>query len=355
MNNMLVPAPWQGPALQATGEMLWLANLPSNTWCSLWRNWRQTEDLPKGHNLYVISYHLEAVDLNWVLRQCNQINAPIILLSDSKYYDFPVPQNLHCFTYLYWHKQLEQIQQWFPNQSLKDLKYKASSVCHRVTQSKLIVFTTLAEELKSDALQILGAWFEDVNFHHKEKTGNHLLDFISDIFWSKYAGKEIRIDNFDNSKNQQNITSDPWSPIYQQCALHFTNESFHYSLMENEIGKFTYPGPFLTEKTLKCLIGETGFIPVGQFETYRTLSDLGFEFNYDFDLSFDADPGNLTRLEKIVKLILALKPMSVEDIFMASRESSMRNRDHILSGKFSTVCEKVNFDVKNLILTQFNR
>lgn len=353
MKTMLVPRLWQGLASEAHNEMYWLNELPEETYCSLWRTWEQ-HDLPMGFNLYVVSYHLEAVNIEWILRQCARLNAPIILLSDSSYYDFPKPNNLHCFTYIYWHKQLEQLQQWFPTAVTKNLTHKASSVCHRVTQSKLLVFTALAEELGSNALQILGSWIENQNVHYKEKTGNALLDLISNIFWSKYAGTEIRLDSFNQTMNQQNITSNPWTPIYQNCALHFTNESFHYSLMENDQGKFIYPGPFITEKTLKCLIGATGFIPVGQFDTYQALRDLGFAFNYQLDLSFDQDPGNLTRLESIVKLIISLKPMSIGDIFEATRESSLHNQDHVLSGKFSDVCEKVNHQTKNAILTQFN-
>lgn len=350
MNNMLVPRHWEGLNTNASGEMQWLQLLPSNTWCSLWRTWFLPEDLPQGYDCYVISYHLEALDINWILRQCKQISAPIILLSDFNYYDFPVPENLHCFTYIYWHRQTELISQLFPNKTYKHLRFKASSVCNRITQSKLIAFTTLAEELGNDALQILGTWSEDKNVHI---TNNNLLDYISNIFWKKYFGKEIRIDNFDNSMNNQYFTGDPWTSIYQDCAIHFTNESYHYSSMDTEHGNFIHPGPFLTEKTLKCLVGATGFISVGQFDTYRSLSNLGFNFKYNFDLSFDQDPGNLTRLEKIVKLIISLKSMSVQEIFEATQESSLHNQDHILSGEFSKQADLANSLTKNLILQRF--
>lgn len=353
--TMLVPPPWHNVSSAVVGEMSWLNELPNNTWCSLWRNWSTQSDLPAGYDLYIVSYHLEAIDINWVLRQCQLTSAPIVLLSDNNYYDFPKPENLYCFTYIYLHRQAEKMCAWFPDSVVKNLQYKASSVCHRISQSKLLIFTALAEELNTDALQILSTWLEGSNVHHKQKTNNKLLDSISDIFWGEYFGREIRIDNFNNSMNQQRITGDPWTPIYQNCALHFTNESFHYSLMVNDDSEFIHPGPFLTEKTLKCLVGATGFIPVGQFETYSTLKKLGFEFDYQFDLSFDQDPGNLTRLQSIIAFIADLKTMSVGDIFTATRESSLYNQEHILSGKFAEICEKVNHITKNAILTQFNR
>ena len=42
------------------------------------------------------------------------------------------------------------------------------------------------------------------------------------------------------------------------------------------------------------MLGATAFIPVGQFETYRTLETLGFRFDYDFDITWDLDSGNLS-------------------------------------------------------------
>lgn len=354
MREMLVPDSWQGLNHNCVGEMKWLAELPTNTFCSLWRNWFQTEDLPIGHDLYVISYHLDAIDIEWVIRQCDRIQQPIILLSDAKYYDLRAPKNLYCFTYLYWHQQMAKMQRWFPEATDKNIIYKVSAVCHRITQSKLLIHTVLAEIYQDDALLILGDWI-DGHSAVPEVTGNVLIDHTSSIFWSKYFGRIRRIDGFDNSKNYQKYTADPWTAIYQQTGLHCTNESFHYSLMETPGRQFIYPGPFLTEKTFKCLLGATGFISVGQFETYRTLQSLGFEFDYGIDLSFDSDPGNLSRMEKIIKLLLDLKKFSAQELFDLTRTSSLYNQDHILSGRFAEQCEKVNFVTRERIMDLFGR
>jgi hypothetical protein len=64
MNEMLVPLPWSGTVDAVTDPSVrWLKKLPKNTHCSLWQRWPD-HDLPCGHDLYVISFHLEAINKN---------------------------------------------------------------------------------------------------------------------------------------------------------------------------------------------------------------------------------------------------------------------------------------------------
>jgi hypothetical protein len=100
------------------------------------------------------------------------------------------------------------------------------------------------------------------------------------------------------------------------------------------------PGPYLTEKTFKCLLGGTAFVPVGQFDTYATLTQLGLQFDYGLDLSFDQDPGNLTRLEKMVVLIQQLGTMSAQDIYQTTLDSTQHNRDCVINGDFGRACDR---------------
>jgi hypothetical protein len=102
------------------------------------------------------------------------------------------------------------------------------------------------------------------------------------------------------------------------------------------------PGPHLTEKTFKCLLGGTAFIPVGQFDVYCTLSKLGLKFNYNIDISFDQDPGNLTRFVKIVNLIKTLGTMSAMDIYEATKESTEHNQHCVSGEEFFQNCEHSN-------------
>jgi hypothetical protein len=190
---------------------------------------------------------------------------------------------------------------------------------------------------------VLNSWLEEKNVHHWQLTGNTVLDQLTQIFRDKYLGQEIKIDNFDNSTdNRQSTTATPWQPLYQACAIHFTNESFHYSQMFINEDSYIWPGPFITEKTLKCLAGGTAMIPVGQFETYKTLTNLGLEFNYDFDISWDLDSGNLTRSTKIINLIDWLNKFDVEQLTTMTQDSNKFNQNYIVSGQFFNQCQNIN-------------
>jgi len=356
MNNMLVPKMAIGTHSTCDfSSVKWLQQLPNNTYYALWLGWPDF-DLPAGYDLYVISFHLEAVDIDWVTKQATRVGAPVVLLSDSNYYNYQFPSNVFPYTYYYWHAQIETIKNWFPHKVNKQLKFKASAFCNRITQSKMIVFTALAKYLGSHALLKLDDWLEEKSVHYRNITEVKKIDNIAEIFWSKYFGKKYSIDQFDNSRdNVQIITADPWSKAYQECVFNFTNESFHYSYMTDGQHEFVCPGPFLTEKTLKCLAGGTPFIAVGQFDTYASLTKLGFEFDYDsLDLSWDSDSGNLSRLSSIVDVITQFQKYSINDLYEMSKNSTEHNFNHVWSNKFYTICESINQSVIETILSKHN-
>jgi hypothetical protein len=237
--------------------------------------------------------------------------------------------------------------EWWPTPVKKNIQYKASVFCNRITQSKLLIFTKLAETFGLENLvAVLGDWLEDKNVHYWQNTGNSQLDSLSKVFKQKYLGKEIRFDLFDNANNVQKTNSDPWSKAYQECALNFTNENFHYSFMNYH----TLPGPFISEKTIKCLVGGTAFVAVGQFDTYHTLENLGFKFDYGFDLSWDQDTGNLSRLASITELVDYLTKYTAQDLYQTTLHRTQHNQDHILSKKFEQICQEQNNQTKHKIL-----
>ena len=338
---MLVPMPWTGTPDQCQFDVVdWMRHLPISTYLALWLRW-PTLDLPSNQNAYVVSFHLEAVDCDWLDRQAARISAPIVVLYDGQYYDWPHADNIIPVTYCYWHKQIEKMLQWFgPVKEIKRSKpHKASAFCSRITQSKLLVFAALAEYVGIDnCLLVLSTWLEEKNVHYRQPCGNQTLDDLSDIFWTKYFGLTLQQDDYTQEKNHQSFTANFHTPAYQDCALHFTNESYHYSFMDGHIR----PGPFLTEKTLKCLAAGQTFVPVGQFDTYGALARLGFRFDYGFDTSWDNDPGNLTRLESIINLIKQLQHLTPNDIISYTIESTQHNLDHINSRKFFHICEEIN-------------
>ena len=343
-------------------ELDWLADLPRDTYFainpSLPSTWHKPIDLPLGHSLYVITFHQERFDSDWISEQVTRItDAPVIILSDGSIYNFAVPSNVHFYTFHSWHHHMDLIMTMFPERQVRNnVKYKASTICNRVTQSKMLTFTALIEYLeRSDILVKLSDWIEEKNVHNWQSTGNAALDELTKIFKTRYQGTTIEIDAFSNARdNLQTVTSNPWQPVLMESAVHFVGESYHYSLMQTDGRETIMPGPALSEKTFKCLVAGTPFVPVAQFECYKHLADLGLQFDYgDIDLSWDLDPGNLTRLAGLVKMIQSLKQYSIDDIMGMTKRSSEHNTDHIWSRAFDKLCRDHNEIIANEILDKF--
>jgi hypothetical protein len=298
--------------------------------------------LPPGYDYYVLSWHGEYIDHDWIESQ--NITVPVIILHDWNYYSpGRLPENFIHVRWMYWHRILDKMIGWFGTNYQKNITHKVSAFCNRITQSKMWITTAILETLDpQDRMVSLSDWLEEKNVHYWSKTNNAILDELQDKFQQQYLGKLIKIDDFTNNKNFQLFTANPDQPAYQNCALHFTNESWHYSLMHNSNKQYIFSGPNFSEKTLKCLLGATAFIPVGQFDVYRTLTELGMQFDYGLDLSFDQDPGNLSRAEKIIGLIKDLKNYTAHELFDMTRASSLHNQQHIVSGDFFRICETKN-------------
>ena len=72
------------------------------------------------------------------------------------------------------------------------------------------------------------------------------------------------------------------------------------------------------------------------------LSKLGFEFDYDFDTSWDLDPGNLSRAVSIVNLIDDLRQKDMPELLSATQNSTKHNQNWITNGDFYHRCEQHN-------------
>ena len=352
IEQMLVPMPIEGTqdAIPDIPGYEWIKKLPNKKiYFALFQRWPK-KNLPAGYDYYILSFHLEAVDLAWIKRQ--QVSGPIVVLSDGHSYGLDI-LGVHFLPFIYWHYQLQKMQEWFGTKEKSTPKYKFSAVCNRISQSKVWTTTKLLESARESSLIVLNSWLEEKNVHNWQDTGNDTLDNLTTIFRNKYVGQILKIDDFDNTtQNSQHITGNPWQPLYTDCAIHFTNESFHYSEMSKNDQPYIHPGPFITEKTLKCLLAGTAFIPVGQFQTYQTLRNLGIKFEYGFDTSWDNDPGNISRCHSIINLIDYLNEFDIDQLVTMTKESNNYNQNYIITGQFYQNCQKQNDEtVEKIILT----
>lgn len=264
---------------------------------------------------------------------------PVTVIALPEVYQESTHELVTYLPNIYYHKQILKLSQLLPKHITKKIRYKASALTNRITQSKIIVFSALNQLLKEDCvLSLHNNYFSSKNVHDWQLIHNHKLDELMLFFKENFLDKTIKLKNDTGSNLSIDITP------YTESALNFTQESFHYSEMhgpgENQIQ--ILPGPFLTEKTFKCLLSKTAFIPVGQFRSYGWLESMGMKFDYGLDLSFDTDPGNLTRLTKLVDLIQDISKWSAQDLFEMTTLSNEHNYDLIVSNEFYEKCEHKN-------------
>ena len=298
-------------------------------------------NLPLGHKNYLVM--VEGPELAWIEREAERLGRPIDVLGMVNDYGYSHPL-VRYHPWIEWHYQTRRMIQAFPWAGKSDSCNIISALSARPTQSKIWVLVKLLRLFPQDQILVsLGANIEPKNVHGWKHTGCAELDDLTDEFVDKYLDKvSFSVDEFDavkqDIKNNHNYNARP----YRDVIFNINNESWHYSLHQVNERKFTWPGPFLTEKTMKCLLSETALINNGQFDTYRTLEDLGFKFDYNMDLGYDRLPENLDRARGLMTLLDNLSQMTVDQCAEATIDSRIHNRQHIVSGDFYDICEKKN-------------
>jgi len=300
----------------------------------------QDRQLPLGHRAYLVM--VEGPEMSWIERQTRHIDAPIMVLGMMNSYGYQ-HQGITYLPWIEWHYQTRAMLKAFPWQPKTRCDYLASALSARVSQSKIWGIMALMDHINPDQLLIsVGANIEPKDVHGWEPTNNPVLDDLTDLFRKQYAGSKISVDDFDLENQAATTNHDFRARPYSSVVFNINNESWHYSYTQTDNKQWIYPGPFLTEKTMKCLLSETAIISNGQFDTYRTLEALGLRFDYGLDLSYDADPGNLSRAQAMVEMIESLADHDLSYWFDRTSESRRHNRQHIVSGDFYDACQAIN-------------
>jgi hypothetical protein len=317
----------------------------------LWKDQHQLPDAPpSGYEYYITSG--DSLMFGWPEHVIDRIDGKIIHLTGSLMPDSFDTDRIRYVPYNSAHRRIQGVAR---PEIVKNIQHKASAVQHRWAQSKAIIFAALKHILdETDCVVSLNQKIDPTQ-HQEDSwrrhacqewqlTGNETCDRYTTMFKELWLDKKISLPDDDGIDHSYNNSA------YQTAALNFTQESYHYSFMSNGTRTYVEPGPFVTEKTWKCLLSRTAFIPVGQAHTYKWFRQLGLKFNYgELDLGFDDDVGNLTRLEKIVGLIESLRYWSAQDLYEMTLESTRHNHDLVTSPRFWTVCEESNADVYKIL------
>lgn len=300
--------------------------------------WDESRNLPAGFKNYLI--FTEGPNIPWLMTQRSAVSGSIFLLGTYNHYNFFVDKNIFHVPFIEIHRQAQRMYNAFGAPVHKDLRYKFSSLIGRVTVNKIVSFMA---SLKYACCYSLPGTVEEKNVHAWHATGNKKIDDYMREFRLNWAKKYQQIDSipFANSIDALR-THDYTHQAYSQSVININNESYPYSFRADELGDYIIPGPFITEKTLKCLLSATPFINNGQFNFYKTLAELGFRFDYGFDLSYDNYAGDIERMERMINVIEECGQYSCEHLYNITKDTCLFNQNHVMSQSFFDLCEQIN-------------
>lgn len=309
------------------------------------REWQTNDDLPQGHRAYIVK--VEGADLEWLEQQAGRISAPIFVLNGiiNDYGAVDHIPNVTWLPWIEWHYQIQSMLRDYPADVKKNIKKKVSCLSNMVKPNRMIAAAAVDAYVGQDAMITWHGRCYREGDDTEPMTGHPEYDqWLARYYETTQLGTQI--DDFQvniaNDHMFQRLIHDFHFAAYQECAINVTNESFYRSGQHIGGQDVINPGPFLTEKTLKCLMGETAFVANGNFQTYSTLKALGFEFDYGLDLSYDEISGDLERLCRMTDLLKTISTIDTQDLFQYTRSSCLANKEHIMSGKFFDVCEDIN-------------
>lgn len=333
----------------------WIADLKGlDCYLSLWAQWKPNgngqvtwpDPPPTGHEYYIISG-----DSMFGLAQhfAKFVNGKVIqLILPITTNDFDTEQ-ITCLPYNDFHLRVNLLKKHAIN---KNITHKVSALTNRLSHSKIVVFTALMEHLGMEDCLVslcpagISKFTLNEMFPNRELVNHEVCDRYLRIFYDQWLGKSLSLP----SDNKNHLSYD--NVAYQNVALNFTQETHNNSFVFKNGHSYIEPGPYLTEKTTKCIMSQTAFIPVGQMHSYQWLRSLGLRFDYgDLDLGFDNDPGNLTRLEKIIGLIKSLQQYTAQDLYQMTLDSTRHNYEHVQTQEFWQANETYNQKFYNYIKT----
>jgi len=305
-------------------------------------------ELPKNYQKYFLSFHTECLNLIWVIQQAIKVYPrTIIFVTDYKtdLSDWPsAPENIINVDWITIHKQLNLLQKTFGIVNQVQIpRYKISSLSYRITQYKRFITAYLLENFdKNDMILTYHNVLNKPEDLHSHPADIKCLEKLNFDF-----GKTII--NFDDKFfGNLPVNNGNWkNAAYTDALINLTNESFHYSKTTVQNKQCVWPGPYLTEKTFKPLLSGRPFLAIGQYNTYNWLQQLGLKIDFGFDITYDNDSGDLTRIEKIFEVLDFINQNSIEYLFESSLDSVEYNLQYISTGQLYDTCQKINHSKKH--------
>jgi hypothetical protein len=312
--------------------------------CLVWPPDHWIDQTPAGADTYILHFGGEYVNWGWVARFCDRFCDSKVILISPYTTSLYARSNLQLITINFWPTILKNIIEEHPVPAVNytGKTKKISALANRVGQFKAYVAAHLHKTWDPDDYII--SWR---NYHGKPEdlyllnyTGNAKIDTVIDYVKNVLMKTTIAPDGDFINAPADNLFYN-WK-AYTDCVVNCSNESLPNSYQQTDTGFHIVPGPFLTEKTWKCLLAGTALVPVGQYQTYQYLETMGFKFEYPWDCSFDSITGDIDRIDRLLDCLDSINQYTAQELASLTESSNRHNRDHILSGDCYRRVSKTN-------------
>lgn len=299
---------------------------------------------------FFFSWHTEQFDVHWLIKQAELVYPkPVLVAYDGDVVNNIFPDNIQFIKWNSWGQQLLMASSLVGVNTNPTLpEYKFSSLSFRFSQYKKFVTAFMLKNInpKDMILSWHGSVGKDEDLHGHPAG----FEYLDNLNFSIEKTQLNFVDTFAVSKNNPaelvNWATDPSC----NALVTLTNESFHYSsTVINDIPT-QFPGPYLTEKTWKPLLGGKPFVSVGQCKTLHELARVGFRTDFGWDNEYDNDCGDLTRIGKIFNTITEISNIPIDDLYEQSLPAVQHNLEHIRSGRLLEQCNQLNATARETII-----
>jgi hypothetical protein len=287
--------------------------------------------IPNGYQRYILGFWFEIFDEIVFLETYNQNpTAEFLILTDQQANDLGNLDRVKIVNLFHW--------KWFLERSgtkSNTYKYKISSLSNRVNEFRAYITMKLLD--RADVLVTWNAtYMKDID-----------IDYV--FCSSGRPKKDALLENIQRLKmpiNQEDFVNDPQNslynfahPAYSETLVNSINETKDLS-WHADLG--ILPGPYMSEKTWKPLLNGNALLFTGQFNTCKTLTELGFQFDYPWSNNYDDLPGDLDRLELIFDTIDEILGMDYSEIENGIRNSVNHNCAYLNSAEIRYVIDQRN-------------
>ena len=319
----------------------------SGEWC-----WQK---LPKGYDFYFVK--VDTCDFLWLYEEAkNHPDSLIFVINGAlnTYGAFDDVPNVHWFPWTEIGYGFVAMRKNFGCGTKRSLRYKISALSRVVKINRIISLGTCLRHCPEDELlySFGNAAYSPGDWDLSE-SGHAEFDALLKNCAELLPNEPVIIDPVNHNGimvHDRNLINGHHFAPYQDVAININNETMWHTYHNGH----TIPGPWITEKTYKCLIAGTAFLSNGQHSHYEQLKQLGFQFDYgDIDLSYDRIVPELDRMVAFANELEKICYMDKQEIFDMTYDSCMHNIEHIQSKKIDSITEAINLEtiekIQNII------